>query len=226
MKGGAVRQDLGFELKVLAFRQHRDAVIAKRAADEDRVAGAGSVSRDVDAFRHDADAGRRDENAVAFAFLDHLRVTRDDGRARLAGGSRHAGDDAVEIGQREPLLQHEGCGEIERARAGHGHVVDRAMDRERADVSAGKEQGRDDMRVGCHDETPCANVEGGLIVALGEVGVAEMAMEEIADEFGGGPPPAAMDHFDRAAQVSVSLREAGLDDRHAASDGEAWRNRP
>ena len=200
VKGGAVRQDLGFELKVLAFRQHRDAVIAKRAADEDRVAGAGSVSRDVDAFRHDADAGRGDENAVAFAFLDHLRVTRDDGRACLAGGSRHAGDDAVEIGEREPLFQHEGCGEIERARARHGHVVDRAMDRERADVAAGKEQRRDDMRVGGHDETPCCHVEGGLIVALGEVGVAEMAMEEIADEFGGGPPPAAMDHFDRAAR--------------------------
>ena len=82
------------------------------------------------------------------------------------------------------------------------------------------------MGVGGHDETPCGHVEGGLIVALGEVGVAEMAMEESADEFGGGPPPAAMDHFDRAAKGSLCLRETGLDARHAASDGERWRNRP
>ena len=110
--------------------------------------------------------------------------------------------------------------------AGHRHVVDRAVDRKRADVAAGKEYGRDDMGVGGHDETPFSHVEGGLIVALGEVGVAEMAMEESADEFGGGPPPAAVDHFDRAARGSIRLCEAGLDDRHAASDDAGCWNRP
>jgi hypothetical protein len=100
------------------------------------------------------------------------------------------------------------------------------VDGERADVAAGKEQRRDDMRVGGHDETPCSHVEGGLIVALRKEVIAEMPMKEIADEFGRGPSPAAVDHFDRAAQVSLSLRETRLNDRHAASDDAGCRNRP
>ena len=85
-------------------------MIAKRAADEDRVAGIGAVAGDVDAVRHNADAGRGDENAVAFALLNHLRVAGHDGHARVAGRARHAGDNAVEIGERKSFLQHESSG--------------------------------------------------------------------------------------------------------------------
>ena len=45
----------------------------------------------------------------------------------------------LEIGQREPLLEDEGQRQRQRARAAHREIVDRAVDRELADVAAGKE---------------------------------------------------------------------------------------
>ena len=45
-------------------------------------------------------------------------------------------DDALQVRQRKSLLEHERRGEIERARARHRDVVDRAVDGEAADVAA------------------------------------------------------------------------------------------
>ena len=66
------------------------------------------------------------------------------------------------------------------------------------------------MRVGGHDHPACRDVEGGLVVALGEAGVVEMATEELADQF--GRRPAARCHASfrpRLPQIRVRLREAG-----------------
>ena len=45
-------------------------------------------------------------------------------------------------------------GQIEGPGAGHGHIVDGAVDRQAADVAAGEEQRRDHMPVGAHHQAP------------------------------------------------------------------------
>ena len=64
------------------------------------------------------------------------------------------------------FLQDEAGGEIERARAGHGDVVDGAVHSKRADIAAGEEQRRDHVPVGRHDEAATGCIERRLIVAL------------------------------------------------------------
>ena len=85
------------------------------------------------------------------------------------------------------------------------------------------------MCVGCHDH-PCGfHVEGSLIVALCEIGVVEMAMEQGADEFGCRPPAAAMDHLNRAVEARAAVAcKAGGEERHVAASSKVpcWRKRP
>ncbi len=211
VQGRAIRQYFGFEGEVLALRKHGDAVVAKRAADQDRIAGRGAVAGDVHARRHNANPRGGNENAVALALLDNLGVAGDDGDAGGAGSVRHAGNDAFEIAERKAFLQHEGGGKVKRPRPGHGHVVDGAMHRKRADIAARKEQGRDDMRVGAHDHAAGRDLEGGLVVGLGKPLIVEMAVEERADQLGGRPAARAMRHLDRAfRQRGIASRESGF----------------
>ena len=53
-------------------------MVADRAADEQDVARPRPITGDVDAGRHDTDAGRGDEHAVALTLLHDLGVPRDD----------------------------------------------------------------------------------------------------------------------------------------------------
>jgi hypothetical protein len=54
-----------------------------------------------------ANAGRRDEDAVALAALDHLGICRDDRYARLPRGLRQRGDDAFQIGEGKAFFEDE-----------------------------------------------------------------------------------------------------------------------
>jgi hypothetical protein len=88
-----------------------------------------------------ADAGGADEDAVALALFHDLGVAGDDGHAGLARGGGHRLDDALQVGQRQPFLEDEAGRQVQRHRAHHRHVVDRAVHREAADVAAGKNSG-------------------------------------------------------------------------------------
>ncbi|MPM83463.1 hypothetical protein SDC9_130527 [bioreactor metagenome] len=107
--------------------------------------------------------------------------------------------DTRQIGELEPFLQDEASRKIQRSCAHHGHVVDRAMHRQAADVAAGEEQGRHDMGVGGHDQTAFAGVrQQGTIVALGEVFVAEMPGEQLLNQLRHCPAARAVGHIDLA----------------------------
>jgi hypothetical protein len=60
----------------------RDAVVADRSADTGSRRRPRAVAR-ISTPRHDAHAGRVDEDAVALALLDDLGVAGDDRNARL-----------------------------------------------------------------------------------------------------------------------------------------------
>ncbi len=56
----------------------------------------------VDALGDEPDAGRVDEQPVALAAVDHLRVTGDQRHAALVGGGAHRGDDAASSSSGRP----------------------------------------------------------------------------------------------------------------------------
>ena len=115
-----------------------------RTASPGRTCAAPSVRRP---FEH-ADAGGGDVAAVGLAALDDLGVAGDDLHAGRPRPRRHRRDDPPQVGDREALLEDEAGRQVQRPRAGHRQVVDRAVDGEVADVAAGEEQRRDDVGVG------------------------------------------------------------------------------
>ena len=203
------------------MRHDGDAVIAHGAREQDRIAGPRTVARDLDPGRHDTDAGGVDEQAVGLAALDHLGVAGDDGDAGGARGFAHRAGNAIEIGERKALLDDEAGGEIERTRAAHGDVVDGAVDGERADVAAGKEQRRDHERIGRHHHAAGRDIEGGLVVAARQHRVVEGRAENLLDQLLHGAAARAMREIDAAGRkvepVRRQTRGRGCDVHCAAS---------
>ncbi len=184
-------------------------MIADRAGNQNDVAGTRAIAGQMQPVRHGADPGGGDEHAVRLAALDDLGVAGDDLDAGLARRRAHALRDAVQIGQRKALFEDEAGGKMQRPRACHRQIVDRAMHRQRADVAAGKEQRRDDIAVGGHGEAPGGRVEHRLVVALRQQIVVERVAENFADELRHGAAAGAVGQIDPAVlEIEFSRSEA------------------
>ena len=174
-------------------------MVADRARDEDRVARTRFASVDHVVDNLLADAARRDVESVAVALFNDFGVARHDGDARLAGGFGHRAHDFVERGEREPLFENEGGGEIQRLRAADGDVVHGPRDGESSDVASGKEKGLDDVAVRREDGIPFERGEKRSVVALFEPVVSEVLREDFADKLFGRKSARAVGHVDGAA---------------------------
>ena len=97
----------------------------------------------------------------------------------------------------------------DRAVAAHRDIVDRAVDRERADVTAGKEKWRDDIAVGRHHHPTAGDVEGGLVVTAAKPFVVEGLVEYLADELRHRTPPRPMGEID-APVLDIETVPVGL----------------
>jgi len=64
----------------------------------------------------------------------------DDADAGRRGGVPHGFGDPGQVGDGEAFFQDEAGRQVQRRRTGDGEVVDRAVDRQVADVPAGEEQ--------------------------------------------------------------------------------------
>ena len=107
--------------------------------------------------------------------------------------------DTRQIGEFEPFFKDETGRKIKRPRAHHRHVIDRAMHRQATDVSAGKEQRRDNVRVGGHDQLAPAWIrQQRAIVALRQVLVTKVFGEQFLDQLRHCPATRAMSHVDMA----------------------------
>ena len=90
--------------------------------------------------------------------------------------------------------------ETERRRAADREVVDRAVDRELADVTAREEQWADHKRIRCDskaDGVDAGHRQDRLIAELIEHRVAEDVAEECGDQCVTGLAPGAVTHRDR-----------------------------
>jgi hypothetical protein len=157
----------------------------------------------------DADAGRVDVAAVALAALDDLGVAGDDRDAGLLGRPRHRRADAGQVGDREALLEDEAGGEVQRAGAGDGEVVDGAVDGEVADVAAGEEQRGDHERVGGQRHPARFDPELGGVLHPVEQRVAERLGEDRLDQGVRGLPAGAVGEGDPLL-ADLGLPPAGL----------------
>ncbi len=92
-------------------------------------------------------------------------------------------DQALEIVHRQAFLEDESDREMERFRAAHGKVVHRAVDREPADVAAGKEDGAHHVRVGAEGEARSVGGEDGAVVERIEQLVVEFRQHDLLHQF-------------------------------------------
>ena len=116
------------------------------------------------AVRDDADAGRVDEDAVAFAPIHDLRVAGHQLHACLGRRPLHRLHDAPQRLHRQAFFQDEACAQEARPRAAHRQVVHRAVDGQRADVAAGKEQRPHDVGIGRERQAAGARLEDRAVV--------------------------------------------------------------
>ena len=77
------------EFKPFTLGHDRDAVIAQIAGEQDVIAGASTGGGQIQAFGNQTDTRRVDEDAVAFAVLNHLGVASDDFDSGGFGGAPH-----------------------------------------------------------------------------------------------------------------------------------------
>ena len=158
-----------------------------RAAETDSRTGA---------LQH-ADPRRVDEAGIGLAALHHLGVAGHDLHPRPLGGGGHRGDDPAQVGDREPLLEHESRREVERPRPRHRQVVDGAVHGQVADVAAGEEERRDHVGVGGEGEPRRPDGEDRLVLQGLQQRVAEGVEEEGLDQGVGGLAPRAVREGDQ-----------------------------
>ena len=88
----------------------------------------------------------------------------------------------LRLRRREASLEDEARRQVQRHRAGHRQVVDGAVDREVADVTAGEEQRRDHVGVGGQRHPGAVDVQPRRVLKRLEQRVAEGVEEDRLDQ--------------------------------------------
>ena len=112
----------------------------------------------------------------------------------------------------QPLLEHQREAERERPRAGHGEVVDRAVDRELADRAAGEAQRPDDVGVGRERELDAVDDDAPGVGHLAERVARERRHEQPLDQALRRLAAGAVGHRDLRIAELRALAARGLDD--------------
>ena len=184
VQGGAVALNLRFEFQTFALRQNRDAMIADRTAEQHLVAGTGAVGGKVDSLRHKSNSCRVDEQPVALAFLDDLGIARNNLHARFRCRPAQRIHHAPEFVHRKPFFDDEGGAQKQRRCAAHRQIVHRAVNGERADVAAGKEQRLYDEGIGGDGQTLAVHIDDGLVIQTRQHRILERRQEDVANQLG------------------------------------------
>ena len=188
--------DLSFEFQPLALRQNRDAMIADRTAEQHLVPGTGAVGGKVDSFRHKSNSCRVDEQPVALAFFDDLGIAGHNlharFRCRLAQRIHHA----PEFVHREAFFDDERGAQKQRRCAAHRQIVHRAVNRERADVAAGKEQWLHYEGIGGDGQTLAVHIHDCLVIQTRQHRILKRRQEDVANQLGAQLAAAAVPQQD------------------------------
>ncbi len=135
---------------------------------QDRVAGPHVGRTEISASGDHADPGSIDVDRVPLPTIDHLGVSGDDLNLCMAGRFGERIEDAGQTFEWESLLQDERAREADGAGTAHSQIIDRAVNRELANISTGKLDRVHHEGVGREGQTLVAQSENGAIVTLGE----------------------------------------------------------
>src|SRR5208282_1712810 len=196
VQGSTVALDLSLEFQPLALRQNRDAVIADRTAKEHLVPRTGAVGGKVDSFWHQSNSCRVDEQPVALTFLDHLGIAGHHLHARFRRHLAQRTHHAPEFVYREALFNDEGGAQKQRRCAAHRQIIYRAVNRERTDVAAGKEQWLYYEGIGGDGETLAVHIHDGLVIQARQHRILKRRQEDVANQLGAQLAAAAVPQQD------------------------------
>jgi hypothetical protein len=154
---------------------------------------------------------------VALALLHHLGIARHDGHPGQTRRHGHRQDDPLQVRQRKPFLEDERRREIKRPRTRHRNIVDRTVDREAADVAAGKEQRRYDMAVGCDHHAAGGHRNARAVVLRAQPLVVESTQKQLVDELRGGATAAPVRHVHPTVLEIDRTDVVGADHAHAVT---------
>lgn len=166
-------------------------MLAEIARDDDVIAGTCPLGPDLQARRDQADTGGIDEKLVRATLGHHLGVAGDDVHPGLRRCPAHGFGDHAEYVEFQTFFQDEPGGQTDWLRSAARQVVDRAVDRQVADVAAGKEQRLHHIGIRGQRDTSARDVEQGR-VARRTPRTTERRQEEVLDQFFRQHPAATM----------------------------------
>src|ERR1035441_10528423 len=180
----------------LALRQNRDAVIADRTAQQHLVPGTGAVGGKVDSFWHQPNSCRVDEQPIALTFLDDFGIASHNLHARVRRRLAQRIHHAPEFIHREALFDDEGGAQKQRRCAAHRQIVHRAVNGERTDVAAGKEQWLHYEGIGGDGETLAVHIHDCLVIQARQHRILKRRQEDVANQLGAQLAAAAVPQQD------------------------------
>ncbi len=191
-------------------------MIADPAREQDPVPGAQRRRGETGARIAPADPGRADVHAVGVAALDDLGVAGDDldpGRAGGVGDRPHLAGEHV---GGQPLLEDQREREGQRPGAGHGEVVDGAVDGQFTDRATGEAQRLDDVGVGAERELLVTEADHSGVAHLGQRVAAQRGGEQALDQRLGRLAARAVGHRDPLVTELGPFAAGGADDAQDA----------
>ena len=179
IQGRGIRSDIREKGEIFAAAHDGQAMVAQRAADQHRVAGAGAVPGGGRVNENFAHARGVDEDFIAGPARHHFGVAGDDLHIGGAGRLAHVRDHALQGVQGQAFLQDEGAAQIAGPRAEHGHVVDRAVHGQTADAAARKKERRHGVGIRAHGQGAAQAVQQGRVIQAFQQRVGEMAQKTL-----------------------------------------------
>ena len=158
-------------------------MLADRTVQQNLVARPRAVRRKFHARSNNSDSRRIDKQSVGAAFLHDLRVSGNHGYPGAFGGSLQRLRQPAKGFERQSFFDDERGAQKERLGSSHGEIVDRAVNRERSDVTARKKQWLDDVGIGGECQSAAVDLNRSLIVETRENRVMERRKKNIVQQF-------------------------------------------
>ena len=156
-------------------------MVANEPAQDHIHARTDMARRDIDTRDDITDSRCIDEDSICAAPAHDLRITGHDIDPGLLRRKVHRMEDFPQIRQGKALFQDEPHGQIARHGARHRQIVDRAADRELADIAAGEKERLYNVGIRRKGRAP-GQLDGRAVMQLVEQRIAEFRQNIFFDQ--------------------------------------------
>jgi hypothetical protein len=180
------------ETQSFALGQHCDTMFGHGAGQDDEVAGLCLPTIDGHPRWNHTNSRGVDEDLVGRALGHHFGIAGHELHAGPIQRLAYTGQDALQIDNRKSFFQNQSHAEITWLGAAHGHIVDRAVNRQVADIAARKKNRIDHESIGRKSQSDTVQLEHGAVVERRQDGVVEQGHQHFSSELVGDLAAAAM----------------------------------